>query len=116
MNNEIKNILLDFRDEVNNQFEQIDVGFEEVDERLKQIKNRFDNMDNRLELYEEMINQLINIVGTTKEKVKLHSEELEYIQLQMEFLSSQHSDIELAYEKITKNERDIAKLKRQLLE
>lgn len=73
----------------------------------------------RLDQHEEMIKQLINIVAATNKKVDdfivFQNQRLDQIQKQLDTLAAQQADIELAHQKITKNERDIAKIKAILL-
>lgn len=91
MDQETKSFLLEMKAEINKKFEQMD--------------KRFERMEQRLDQHEEMIKQLINIVAATNKKVDDF----------MDTLAAQQADLELAHQKITKNERDIAKIKAILL-
>ncbi|OEF99263.1 hypothetical protein BHF71_09290 [Vulcanibacillus modesticaldus] len=106
-------------EQIDKRFEQIDKRFEQIDKRFEQIDKRFANVENRLDQHEMMIKQLIDIVGATNKKVDSfiaeQSDKLDKIQKQLDVIASQQTDIELAHQKITKNERDIAKIKALLL-
>jgi len=99
MDAEMRSIILDFRDEVNNQFEKVDKRFDQIDKRFER----------------NMIEQLIDLVGYTNKKVDQQSDRLDKMQEQLDALTIQKQDIELVFEKLTKNERDIAKVKAILL-
>jgi len=101
MDKEIMEFLLEFREEVNQRFEQVD--------------KRFERLENRSDQHEGMIQQLIDVVGSTNKKVDSLSERVDQMQKQIDLIAAQQTDIEHAHQRITRNERNIAKIKAVLL-
>jgi septal ring factor EnvC (AmiA/AmiB activator) len=61
----------EFRNSINERFEQIDKRFEQIDKRFEQIDKRFEQIDKRFDRLEERVDRLDERINKVEEKLDM---------------------------------------------
>ena len=106
----IFNTLLQFKEETNNRFNQVDNRFEEIDNRFEEIDNHFNKSDSRLDSLERSIAKIEFEHGEKLaflcDNAKINNEKHEEFEKELKSIQTQLMDHELRIQVLEENFRE----------
>lgn len=113
----IFNTLLQFKEETNNHFNQIDKHLEEVDKHLDQIDGRFEEVDGHFQKSDSRLDSLERIVAKIEfehgeklaflcDNAKINNEKHEEFEKELKSIQTQLMDHELRIQVLEENFRE----------